>query len=371
MLAELNHFPATLPPGFSFVEGEPVFDASRHLALEKSERVVTLAELGYTPQQIGHFPSPIGATSTVRILSDEGIDALQKAIDLTVPRTVKSPAGDTRLYYGSYHSRFMRDLTFSRELTDFLSEIFEAPIAAHTMGGVGVQLNVGETPNAEILGWHDDRVSFTAVISMYDPTAVDGGRFEYFLGTREEAREVMKDGELPPERVVAPLCPPGFGALIQGTAVYHRAAPLRSPGYRASFLLSFVHRDVSYPDLNGDRTYITDQADRLGVGGTVNPTFTEWARHNAWVSRARLGTILEELRWTNDSEFIVEQLKEAIAPVEHAIATLQHGVISLEQWRALRGSGYRDRENEIQMSTPRFEPGVSPVAVGSGVKRDS
>jgi hypothetical protein len=363
MLGELDHFPNTLPPGFSFVDGEDEFDPARHLALEPPERVVTLADLGYTPAQIGQFPSPIAATDTVRILSDEGIAALQRSIDLTAPRTVPSPAGDTRLYYGSYHSKFMRDLTFNRELTDFLSEIFKAPIAAHTMGSVGVQLNVGETPNAEILGWHDDRVSFTAVISMYDPDKVQGGRFEFFLGTREEGREILARGELPADRIVAPPSPPGYGALIQGTAVYHRAAPLTGPGYRASFLLSFCHRDVSYPDLNGDRTYLTDQRERLGVESDINPSITETARHDAWVARARLGTILDELPWTNDSQFIAEQLREAIAPIEHAITRLERGEISLEEWRNLRGSGYRERENELQMTTPRFAPGeLHPAA---------
>jgi len=363
MLADLDHFPSTLPPGFTFIDGEDEFDAARHFALEPPEQLVTLADLGYTPAQIRQFPSPIAATGTVRILSDEGVAALQRSLELTTPRAVKSPAGDTRLYYGSYHSKFMRDLTFSRELTDFLSEIFRAPIAAHTMGSVGVQLNVGETPNVEILGWHDDRVSFTAVISMYDPDKVEGGRFEYFMGTRDEGRELLADGELPADRVIAPPSPPGYGALIQGTAVYHRAAPLTSAGYRASFLLSFVHRDASYPDLNGDRTYLTDQRDRLGVQSDINPSITEAARHNAWLARARLGTILEELPWTNDSQFIAEQLREAIAPIEHAIARLERGEISLEEWRSLRGSGYRERENELQMTTPLFAPGeLDPAA---------
>jgi hypothetical protein len=363
MLAELDHFPRTLPPGFTFIEGEAEFDPARHFAFEPPERVVTLADLGYTPDQIRQFPSRIGATSTVRILSDEGIAALQRSIELSAPRAVKSPAGDARLYYGSYHSKFMRDLTFSPELTDFLSDIFEAPIAAHTMGGVGVQLNVGETPNAEILGWHDDRVSFTSVISMYDPDQVQGGRFEYFMGTRDEGRELLADGGLPADRVIAPPSPPGYGALIQGTAVYHRAAPLTSPGYRASFLLSFCHRDASYPDLNGDRTYLTDQRARLGVESDINPSITETARHNAWLAKARLGTILEELPWTNDSQFVVEQLREAIAPVEHAIARLERGEITIEEWRNLRGTGYRERENELQMTTPRFAPGELHPAV--------
>jgi hypothetical protein len=251
----------------------------------------------------------------------------------------------------------MRDLTFAPELTEFLSGVFQAPIAAHTMGSLGVQLNVGEQADTEILPWHEDRVSFTAVISMYDQSKVEGGRFEYFDGTREEGRRLMAEGKLEPERIVAPLCPPGHAALIQGTAVYHRAAPLMTAGYRASFLLSFCHRDASFPDLNGDRTYFTQDAGRLGVESDINPPLTEWARHNAWIARARLGAIMEELPWTNDAEFIVEQLREAVAPIEMAIDRLQRERISVEEWRKIHNA-YKERENEIQMNTPRFAPGV-------------
>jgi hypothetical protein len=358
LLATTDHFPRELPPGFTFVEGEPEFDASKHLALEMPDRIVTMKDLGYTDAETGQFPSPIAAAGPVRILSDEGVAALEQAIEATRPRMVPSPAGDPRLYFGSYHSRFMRDLTFAPELTDFLSELFQAPIAAHTMGALGIQLNIGEQPQAEILPWHDDRTSFTAVISMYDPTKVDGGRFEYFLGTREEGRQILKEqGELPADRVEAPTCPPGYGAFIQGTAVYHRAAPLRSAGYRASFLLSFCHRDASYPDLNDDRTYFTDQRERLGVESDVNPVFTEWARHNAWLAQARLGTLMDELPWTNDTQYIADQMRLAIAPIEEAIVRLERGVITLDEWRKRRDSGYKEKENETQMTTPRFAPG--------------
>jgi len=199
---------------------------------------------------------------------------------------------------------------------------------------------------------------------MYDPARVEGGRFEYFLGTREEGKRLLADGgDLPADRVEAPALQPGYAALIQGTAVYHRAAPLRSPGFRSSFLLSFCHRDASYPDLNDDRTYFTDQRERLGVESDVNPVFTEWARHNAWLARARLGTLMDELPWTNDTAYIAEQLRQAIAPIEIAVERLERGVISLEEWRNRRDSGYKDRENEVQMSTPRFAPGgAEPLA---------
>src|SRR5689334_5930858 len=99
MLASLDTYPPTLPPGFSFVEGEDVFDPATHLQLERPERVFTLAELGYGEEEAGQFPSPIAATGVVRLLSDEGVRALQRSIEAVMPRTVRTSGGDPRLYY--------------------------------------------------------------------------------------------------------------------------------------------------------------------------------------------------------------------------------------------------------------------------------
>ena len=44
-----------------------------------------------------------------------------------MPRTTKTGGGDPRLYFGAYHSKFMRDLANCKEITDFLSEIFQVP----------------------------------------------------------------------------------------------------------------------------------------------------------------------------------------------------------------------------------------------------
>jgi hypothetical protein len=175
--------------------------------------------------------------------------------------------GDPRLYFGAYHSKFLRDLASCEELTDYMSEVFQTPIAPHTMAHLGIQLNIGTKPQVEIAAWHHDSVSFTVVLSMYDPTKVDGGRFEYFHGTRDEGRRFFEEegGELPPERTVAPLLPPGCAAMIQGSAIYHRGAPLLSDGYRASLILSFCARDASYPD--GNRAFFAEEYARTGADG--------------------------------------------------------------------------------------------------------
>jgi hypothetical protein len=356
MLASLDSYPPTLPPGFSFVEGEEEFDPKKHLQLERPEKIIPLSEFGYAEEEIAQFPSPIGATSPVRFLSDAGVAALQKSIELCAPRMVKTRGGDPRLYYGAYQSKFMRDLAGSKELCEFLSEIYQTPIAPHTMAHLGIQLNIGTQPEVEIQGWHHDRVSFTVVISMYDPTKIDGGRFEYFEGTRDEGKRLYDEtGVVPPDRVVSPICMPGTAGTIQGSAIYHRGAPLRSEGYRASLVLSFCARDASYPD--GNRTFFTGNS-RTAFGiedGLVDPVYAEWARHNAWLAQARITTLLEELPWTEDMSWLASQLRQAIAPIELAIERLERGIVTREESR-----DWYNSEDPAQMSTPRFEPGKAP-----------
>jgi hypothetical protein len=352
MFASLDTYPSTLPPGFSFVEEEDVFDPARHLQLERPDRVFTLAELGYGEEEAGQYPSPIAATGVVRLLSDEGVQALRRSIEAVMPRTVKTRAGDPRLYYGAYQSKFMRDLAGSEELTAFLSELYGTPIAPHTMASLGIQLNIGTQPEVEIQAWHHDSVSFTVVLSMYDPTKIEGGRFEYFDGTREEGKRLWDDnGVVPPERCVSPKCPPGYAGTIQGSAVWHRGAPLLSEGYRASLVLSFVARDASYPD--GNRAFFVDYeaVPFAGAQGVINPIPVEWARHNAWLAQARIATLLEELPWTEDMDWLAEQLRRAIAPIERAVERLEAGIIPMDAWKAVY-----DRDDVIQMTQPRFQP---------------
>jgi hypothetical protein len=352
MLAAHDVYPPTLPPGFSFVEGEDEFDPNLHLQLEKPDRLVSLAEFGYSEAEIGQFPSPIAATGVVRLLSDEGVRALQRSIDAVMPRTVKTEGGDPRLYYGGYQSKFMRDLAGCEELTDFLSELYQTPIAPHTMASLGIQLNIGTKPDVEIQGWHHDSVSFTVVLSMYDPTKIEAGRFEYFDGTRDEGKQLFEEeGELPADRCVSPVCMPGYAGTIQGSAVYHRGAPLLSEGYRASLVLSFCARDASYPD--GNRAFFVDYelVPFAGAEDVINPIPVEWARHNAWLAQARITTLLEQLPWTEDMDWLAAQLRQAIAPIERAVERLESGIVPFDQWRDIYNN-----DDTIQMTQPRFQP---------------
>jgi hypothetical protein len=84
---------------------------------------------------------------------------------------------------------------------------------------------------------------------------------------------------------------------------------------------------------------------------SVNPAYTEWARHNAWLAQARIGTLLEELSWTENTQWLADQLRQAIAPIERAIPRLERGSITREAQLEMY-----DNDDITQMTTPRFEP---------------
>ena len=61
-----------------------------------------------------------------------------------------------------------------------------------------------------------------------DPTRLQGGQFEYFLGTKEEAAIFAAENRKPPRnRVVTPdFAGPGYAFALHGDMVVHRGAPL-------------------------------------------------------------------------------------------------------------------------------------------------
>ncbi len=355
MLADENTTPGTLPPGFSYIADEPTFDASRHLALEAPKDTMTLEDFGYGPSESAQFTSPVAAASPTRLLSDEGITAAQTVLELLQPRTSRHGdttdfAGRKSIYFGEYQSRFLRDLARCPEMIGFLSDIFQTPVASHTMGHLGCQINLGnETPGGPIADWHHDIVGFTVVLSLHDPSQMQGGHFVYFKGPRDEGQRLLDSGRpLPEDRLVAAdQVPMGHATIMQGSAILHAAQPMQNAGYRCNIVNSYVSRDVRAPDPN--RGFLVRD---FYPGMPTNPIYSEMARHAAWLGKAKLGTVLESMAWTEDRTRIIAELSAAIEDVTHCIRQLEVGDVSLEQYRK-----ERERADERQMATPVFDPG--------------
>jgi hypothetical protein len=308
-------FPATQPPGFEWLDSEPTFDVSRHLKLEAPERIVTLAELGYDRNEIATKATEVAASTPFRVLSDEGADILLDTARRL--RAFAAPAADRieRVVRGGcYRSRWLRDLCTSPDLTDHLAAIYRTDIAPHPMPHHLGHLNYEPTSiDTSIDKWHHDTLPLDIVITVTDPTTVDGGRFEYFVGTKEEAAALASRGRTPdPARIVAPDLPgPGYAIALHGDMVVHRAGPLRQLSERISLVNGYVALDTSLDEQS--RT-----ADLLAVDDPA-ALWTEWAKFAAWRSHGRLETLLDDLEFTSDRDAVISELESAIADVRRAV----------------------------------------------------
>jgi len=314
-------FPDTTPAGYEWLDDEPTFDPDRHLQLESPEKVVLLADLGYDDAEIATKATPVAASSPFRVLSDEGAQIM-----LEIARRLRpfcNNAGtriENALRGACYRSRWMRDMCLSQDVSHHLESIYGIAIAPHPMPMHLGHMNFPPTSvGAAIDKWHHDTLPLDYVMMVTDPATVDGGRFEYFVGTKHEAAELAARAETPPaDRIVAPeFDGPGYAIALHGDMVVHRAGPLFSPGERISMVNGYVSLDAG-----ADRQSRT--ADLIGVD-PEGVLYTEWAKMAAWRSAGRLQSLIDELPFTDDRDWIIGQLESAIAEVRTATTEMQSG----------------------------------------------
>ncbi len=314
-------FPDGLPPGFEPLADEPAFDPDRHLDLEEPDDVTTLTDLGYTDDDTAGTATAIAVSSPFRILSDEGaevmLDTARRLRQFTrragnrIERTVRG---------GCYRSTWLRGLCLSAEVNEHLAKIYGTAIAPHPMPHHLGHLNYEPSDIDEAIDkWHHDTLPLDYVLTVTDPALVDGGRFEYFAGTKAEAAELQAEGRTPPEdRVVRPDLPgPGYAIALHGDMVVHRAGPLRSPGERITMVNGYVALDATLRDQSRS-------VDLIGVDPD-DCVYTEWARFAAWRAATRLQSMIGSLGFTDDVAHVTNELRSGIDDVERAITEMQRG----------------------------------------------
>ncbi len=314
-------FPSQSPPGFDWLEDEPVFDPIHHLQLELPTEIVTLRDLGYDDAEIATKATPIAASVPFRVLSAEGAEVM-----LSIARRLRPfarPAGDRierTVRGGCYRSRWLRDLCISQEVSDHFAAIMGVAVAPHAMPVHLGHLNYEPSSiDTSIDKWHHDTLPLDFVLTVTDPVNVHGGRFEYFLGTKHEAAELAAQGQTPPpHRVVAPDFPgPGYAMALHGNMVVHRAGPITEPCERISMVNGYVALDTSLDDQSRSADLI--------VVDDPEVLYAEWARYAAWRSRGRLDTLVAELESSTDPNEVADRLDEAIADVARAAAEMRAG----------------------------------------------
>jgi len=307
------------PPGYGGLESDVAWDPARHLALEPPERVTLLEEWGADAAGPTAL-SPVAITSPFRLLSDEGVAALQ-SICAELEQYTTADARTAKQVRGSiYRSEFMRGMYQDESVLAFLRGLAQAPLEPHPVSHHAIHINYAPDELARNVDqWHRDVISFDYVLMVCDPRPMRGGRFEYFLGPVEEGAALLASGEgLPPGRVASPDFPgPGWAVLQQGHRVLHRAARLEERYPRITIV-------GSYWTVLPDRDDPTDLETILEVDGP-EIAFVEWSRFQARVAAHRLehfaatktdfGRPLDELQ--RELRGIAARLEEAADAFDH------------------------------------------------------
>ena len=325
---EAVRFPASQPAGYEWFDDEPVFDPDRHLALTEPDHVVSLADLGYSPDEIAGTATDIAISAPFRILSDEGAEIM-----LATARRLREfcrPAGD-RIEHtvrgGVYRSRWLRDLCLSPDVAEHLSNIYGTDVAPHPMGLHLGHLNYEPSViDAAVDKWHHDTLPLDFVMTVTDPTITPGGRFEYFLGTKADAEAMRSAGTRPDgDRVVAPDLPgPGWAVALHGNMVVHRGGPLTAQAERITMVNGYVASDPVAD--NQSRT-----VDLLAVDDR-EVLFAEWTRFAAWRASARLQQVIDSIEFGVDPADAARQLEDAVADAVTAAREMQSGTVTIDHY---------------------------------------
>lgn len=291
-----------LPKGFAWLEKEPDFIPSRHLALEAPDVIESLFDFGYAPDEIANCPSDFAVSSIFRVLSDEGAACLLDVCRQLSAYTSSNARIDRNTRGGVYRSRFLRDLCLSQDVTDFMSQIAGVTLAPHSIAHQLGHLNYNpHEVGKDVDKWHVDTLRYDYVMFVTDPQKLVGGEFQYFKGTKHEMAAIKASGqEVPHARIVQPKMPgPGYAVMQQGNMVVHQAKGLREEGERITMVNGYVAADAKIEDFT--------RYDQLKLVDPADVSATEFARHHALLAQR----LITQAGFEADDKVHVANLREA------------------------------------------------------------
>jgi len=321
-------FPEQPPAGYEWLPGEAPFDPREHLALEPPASVRSLAEFGYSEAEIEPTATPVAVSAPFRVLSEAGAEIMLETARRLRPLATRAGSRiENVVRSGCHRSRWLRDLCLSPEVAEAMSAIYGTPVAPHSMPVHLGHMNFEPANPAEAVDkWHHDTVPLDYVLMVTDPARIEGGRFEYFLGTKAEAAALAAQGEAPPRnRVVVPEFPgAGYAIALHGNMVVHRAAPVTAPAERITMVNAYVALDRSRDDQSRMR-------DLFAIDDPA-AIYTELARHAAWRAQGRLGALIETLPYNSGPAEVVARLEAAVEDVSRAIDDMRAGPREAEHY---------------------------------------
>jgi hypothetical protein len=217
---------------------------------------------------------------------------------------------------GVFMSRFLRGLSMSPKITEVISRAFGVPLLPHTVPHQQSHVNYAPKQVGRAVDlWHQDGVVADYVLFATDTLQLDGGAFEVFRGTPEDAALFKaQNSSIPPARVLSFKAPAGYALLLHGRHVVHRAAPLNKPGERITLVNSFVPADPFHTDpTNPASMRAVDREDVVAAEYTV---------HRAIRARAQLAEILANADYRRATDSFIAQLELVRDDLNAAIAAL-------------------------------------------------
>lgn len=312
----LNLFPATSPYSEA-ISDDPPFDPDRHLALEEPEFVISLSDLGYELENESATGSDIAASACFRVLSEEGVAAMQHVCKQLESFTTSNPRIERNTRGGVYRSRFLRDFSLSPEVAAHLSGILKAPLRPIAMGHQLAHLNYApKEAGKNVDKWHCDTLQVDTVMFVTDPKSVSGGEFQYFRGTRDEMAAIKERGEaIPEDRIISPEMPgPGYAVLMQGNFVVHRAKGLSKPGERITLVNGYSYADMSVDDYTAvDQLIFAEPEETVGA---------EYSRHVALRCARQMMHLVNEPDFSLDLSAHAQKLARIRNELDQAIGQL-------------------------------------------------
>ncbi len=311
---------STQPSGLEWFDDEPVFDPSVHLQLEQPDLIRLLDEFGYTDAEIAATATPVVVTSAFRVLSDEGAAVMLDVARRLEASATSNPRIERTVRSACHRSKWFRDLCISPEVTEHLCGIFGVDIAPHPITSQLGHLNYAPSVLGNAVDkWHHDTLALDYVMMVANPANLDGGDFEYFVGTKSEVAELATRGERPPAGRCVSVEWPGVGHAVawHGNMVVHRGGPLNVAAERITMVNGYISTDVF-------RDGQTRHADLFHVDDPMILS-AEWARYAAWRAQQRLARLVDDLPAAIDRDDAARLLATAIADVTDTIEGLTAG----------------------------------------------
>lgn len=289
------------------------------MALESPDTQLTLGDLGYGSELAGTTPTDIAATSCFRVLSDEGVAAMYhvcKQLE-AFTRSNERIARNTR--GGVYRSKFLQDFSHSTEFIEHVSTIMQTPLLPIGMGHQVAHLNYQPlTLGQNVDKWHYDTLQVDTVMFVSDPKDVDGGEFQYFLGTRDDMAALHRaNAPVPKDKIISPDLPgPGYAILMQGKYVVHQARGLSAPGERITLVNGFSYADLHTSDYTAlGQLYLADPPEIAAA---------EYTRHIALRCCRALHTLINKPGFEDSPELQAERLAQVQRELQRAVHVLHN-----------------------------------------------